>query len=72
MPMKIKINMSKKDKLIRVIIAFVIAMLFFFQIIKGILGVILMLLAIAILLTCFFRVCPLYKVCGISTNQSKT
>ncbi|WP_324298684.1 DUF2892 domain-containing protein [Galbibacter sp.] len=67
--MKIKMNMSKKDKLIRVVIAFVIAMLFYFQILKGLLGVVFMLLAIAMLLTCFFRVCPLYKVCGISTNK---
>lgn len=69
--MKLKMNMSKNDKLIRVLIAFVIAVLFYFQIIKGILGVMLMLLAIVILLTCFFRVCPLYKMCGISTNKPK-
>jgi fatty acid desaturase len=69
--MKIKMNMSNTDKLIRVVIAFVIAMLFYFQIIKGILGVMLMLIAIVMLLTCFFRVCPLYKACGISTYKPK-
>jgi fatty acid desaturase len=69
--MKIKMNMSKKDKLIRVVIAFLIAMLFYFQIIRGLFGVILMLIAIAMLLTCFFRVCPLYKIMGYSTNKEE-
>lgn len=71
MPMKLKKNMSNQDKLIRVVIAFIIAMLFYFQIIRGLLGVILMVIAITMLLTCLFRVCPLYKACGYSTNKSE-
>ena len=69
--MKLKMNMSKQDKLIRVLIAFGIAMLFYFQIITGLLGITLMLIAIAMLLTCLFRFCPLYKACGYSTNKPK-
>ncbi|EIJ39654.1 YgaP family membrane protein [Galbibacter orientalis] len=66
-----KKNMSQKDKLIRVIIAFGIALLFYFQIIKGIFGVALMLFAIALLLTCLFRFSILYKIIGINTNLDK-
>lgn len=69
--MRLKINMSNTDKLIRVVIAFIIAMLFYFQIIRGLFGIILMLIATLMLLTCLFRVCPLYKACGYSTNKSE-
>ncbi|WP_335966161.1 DUF2892 domain-containing protein [Galbibacter sp. PAP.153] len=65
-----KKNMGQKDKLVRVVIAFIIAVLFYYQIISGFIGVALLLFAIAILLTSLFRFSPLYKIIGIDTNKS--
>ncbi|MDG3583774.1 YgaP family membrane protein [Galbibacter pacificus] len=65
-----KKNMGQKDKLVRVVIAFIIAVLFYYQIISGIIGVALLLFAIAILLTSLFRFSPLYKIIGIDTNKN--
>lgn len=63
-----KKNIGQKDKLIRVVTAFIIALLFYFQILKGLVGVIFMLFAIAILITCLFRFSLVYKLMGIDTN----
>lgn len=59
--------MSANDKLLRVVISFGIAMLYYFNIIYGITGIVFMLAAIVLLLTSFFRFCPLYHLFGYST-----
>lgn len=66
-----KINMSQKDKLIRVLIAFIIGVMYYYDILRGWFGIILMLLAIVLLLTSFFRFCPVYKLMGWNTNVKK-
>ena len=66
-----KKNMGATDKGIRVTIAIVIALLYFFNIVEGILAYILMALAIIFLLTSFISFCPLYAPFGISTCKSK-
>ncbi|WP_242015646.1 YgaP family membrane protein [Robertkochia marina] len=69
--MRLKKNMSQKDKLIRVVVSFLIAMLYYYNIISGYFGIAMMLLAIVLLLTSFFRFCPFYKVIGKDTNIEK-
>ncbi|MEL4308169.1 YgaP family membrane protein [Joostella sp. CR20] len=64
-----KKNIGQKDKLIRVVIAFVIALLFYFQIISGLFGVACMLFAIVLLLSCLFRFSLVYKLFGFDTNK---
>ena len=64
-----KKNMGTADKAIRIIIAIVIAYLFYKDIISGTLGIILMILAIVFLLTSLIGYCPLYKPMGINTNK---
>lgn len=55
------------DRVIRVIIAAVIAILFFTNTISGTLGIILLVLAGIFVLTSFISFCPLYAPFGINT-----
>lgn len=59
--------MGLADRIIRVIIAAVIAVLFFTNIISGTLGIILLVLAGVFLLTSMISFCPLYTLVGAST-----
>ncbi len=62
-----KKNMGLTDKTIRVIIAVVIAALYFMNIISGTVAIILLILAALFLLTSFVSICPLYLLLGINT-----
>ncbi len=59
--------MSNADRLIRVIIAAVVAYLYFSGIIGSTLGIVLMVLAGIFVLTSIISFCPLYRLFGIST-----
>ncbi len=59
--------MSNTDKWIRLLVAGVIAALFFGKIISGIVAIVLAVVAGIFLLTSLVNVCPLYSVLGIST-----
>ena len=62
-----KKNMSNLDKGIRVVLAAVVALLYYFDIIQGILAYVLMAIAIILLVTSLINFCPLYRVLGVST-----
>jgi hypothetical protein len=62
-----KKNMGSADKIIRVILAIVFASLYFFEVIPGTLGLVLMVAAVVFLLTSLLSFCPLYTVFGLST-----
>ncbi|MCX6230136.1 MAG: DUF2892 domain-containing protein [Bacteroidetes bacterium] len=66
-----KKNMGIVDKVVRILIAVVIGILFFTNVISGTLGIILMILAIVFLLTSLLSFCPLYLPFGIHTNSKK-
>ena len=66
-----KPNMGSTDKIIRIIIAIVIAGLFLMHIISGTLGIILLVLAGIFVLTSFISFCPLYLPFGISTRKKE-
>ena len=66
-----KKNMGSTDKGIRIVVALVIAALFYFNVIEGTLAYILMALAIVFLLTSFISFCPLYLPLGINTCKKK-
>lgn len=66
-----KKNMGSTDKGIRIVIALVIAALYYFNVIEGILAYILMAFAIVFLLTSFLSFCPLYSPFGINTTKKK-
>jgi len=66
-----KKNMGNADRIIRLIIAAVIAILFFSNIISGTLGLVLLVLAGVFTLTSFISFCPLYTLVGINTCPKK-
>ena len=63
--------MGTTDKAIRVLIAAVIAILYFTNTIGGTLGIVLLVLAGVFLLTSFISFCPLYAPFGINTCKTK-
>jgi hypothetical protein len=62
-----KANMGKADKTIRILLALVIAVLVYTDIVTGIAGYGLLVLAAVFLLTSIINFCPLYKLFGIDT-----
>ena len=66
-----KKNMGSTDKLIRLIIAAVIATLYALGYISGTLGIVLIIVAVIFAGTSFINFCPIYKVFGINTCKVK-
>ena len=66
-----KKNMGTADKGIRVAIAILIALLYYFNVIEGTLAYVLMAFAIVFLVTSFISFCPLYTLLGINTCKVK-
>lgn len=66
-----KPNMGTADRVIRVILAAVMAILYFTDTVDGTLGMVMLVLAAVFLLTSFMRFCPLYAPFGISTCKTK-
>lgn len=66
-----KKNMGSTDKGIRVLIAIIIAVLYYFNVIEGTLAYVLMGLAIVLLITSFINFCPLYTLIGVNTCKVK-
>jgi len=65
----IKKNMGTVDKVIRILVAVVIAVLFFTNIITGILGIVLLVLAGIFVIVSLISFCPLYLPFGINTSK---
>lgn len=63
--------MGSADRVIRVIIAAVIAYLYFSGTVTGTLGIVLLVLAGVFVLTSFVSFCPLYAPFGLSTCKTK-
>ena len=66
-----KKNMGAADRIIRIIIAAVIAVLFFTDVITGTLGIVLLVLAGIFLLTSLVNFCPLYLPFKLNTMKKK-
>jgi fatty acid desaturase len=66
-----KKNMGTADRIIRVIIAAIIATLYFTGVISGTLGIVLLVLAGVFVLTGVVSFCPLYAPFRLSTCPSK-
>lgn len=66
-----KKNMGTADRVIRVLIAAVIAVLFFTGVVKGTFGIVLLVLAGIFVLTSLIGFCPLYAPFGIKTCKTK-
>jgi hypothetical protein len=66
-----KKNMGKTDKAIRILIAVVIVALYFTNVISGITGIILLILAGVFVFTSLIGTCPLYLPFGLSTKKKE-
>lgn len=64
---KMKKNMGTADRVIRIIIAAIVGVLYFKEVISGTLGIILLVVAGIFVLTSFISFCPLYAPFGIRT-----
>jgi hypothetical protein len=62
-----KKNMGTTDRLIRIAIAAVIAVLYFSGIITSTLGVVALVIGAIFLLTSLIGFCPLYTIIGVNT-----
>jgi len=61
--------MGTIDKVIRILVAVVIAILFYINVITGALGIVLMVLGAIFVVTSLISFCPLYLPFGISTGK---
>lgn len=59
--------MGSTDRLIRTLIAILIAVLYFTHVITGTLGIVLLVVAVVFALTSLISFCPLYTILGINT-----
>jgi len=60
-------NESGFDRILRVVLAAVVAVLYFTNVISGTWAIVLGVLAVILLITGLIGFCPLYKLLGIST-----
>jgi hypothetical protein len=64
-----KKNVGTIDKVVRILVAVVIAGLYFSNIISGTVAIVLLILAGVFFLTSFMSFCPLYLPFGLSTGK---
>jgi hypothetical protein len=64
-------NLGNADKMIRILIAAVAALLFFTNIVTGTLGIIVLVGGGILLATSLINFCPLYAILGINTCPRK-
>ena len=66
-----KKNMGALDKSLRVLADIFIALLYYLDILSGMLAYVLMAVAIVFLITSFVNFCPLYAILGVNTCKRK-
>jgi hypothetical protein len=69
--MQMKKNMGTVDKVIRILVAVVVVILYFTNVISGTLGILLLALSAIFVVTSILSICPLYKLLGVSTREKE-
>jgi hypothetical protein len=64
-----KKNMGTIDRVIRILVAVLFAVLYFTDVVTGTFGIILLVLGVVFLLTSIVSFCPLYFPFGFSTRK---
>lgn len=67
-----KKNLGSTDKIIRIVVAVIFAVLYFTGTVTGILGIVLLLAGGIFALTSIISWCPIYMALGLSTLKSKS
>lgn len=63
--------MGNTDKIIRILVAIVVTVLYFTGVVSGTLGIVLLAVAGIFVLTSLIGVCPIYSILGIRTCPLK-
>lgn len=66
-----KANMGSADRIIRIVLAVVMGVLYFQGIVTGVLGIVLVVAAVIFALTSLISFCPLYAPFGLSTKSKE-
>jgi len=66
-----KKNMGSADRVIRILLAAVFAVLYFTGVVPGTIGLVLVILGAVFVLTSLVSFCPLYTIVGLSTCPVK-
>ena len=67
-----KSNVGKSDRILRIAIAILIAILYYSEILTGTLAYILLTVGAILVLTSLVSFCPLYQILGANTCKMKT
>jgi uncharacterized membrane protein len=67
-----KKNMGSTDKALRLIVAIILVVLYFSNILTGTLGIVALVVAGVFTLTSLVSFCPLYTLIGLNTCKTKT
>lgn len=67
-----KKNMGNADRIIRLLVAAVITILFFTNIMTGTVGIVLLVLAAIFVLTSLVGFCPIYAIIGMNTCPKRS
>ena len=63
--------MGNTDRLIRLLLAILVAVLFYTNVIGGIFGIVLMVIAGVFVVTSLISFCPLYTLIGVNSCSAK-
>jgi len=69
--MQMKKNMGTVDKVIRILVAVVVVILYFTHVISGVLALVLLVLSAIFVVTSLLSFCPLYLPFGLSTKKKE-
>jgi hypothetical protein len=64
-----KSNLSSADRILRILGAAIVALLYFTNVISGTIAIVLFIVAAILIVTSLINFCPLYAILGISTNK---
>jgi len=64
-----KANLGMTDKVVRILAAVAIGILYFMHVITGTTAIVLLIVAIILVLTSLISFCPLYYLLGIKTRK---
>ena len=66
-----KKNVGTIDRVIRILVAVVVVALYFTHVISGVLGIVLLALAVVFVITSLFSFCPIWLALGLSTREKE-
>jgi hypothetical protein len=64
-----KLNVGNLDRIVRIVLAAVIAVLFLTKVIEGTLGIILLIVGGVFLVTAIIGVCPIWLLLNVNTRK---